>query len=277
MGASSFHMDNQPFLNNKRNLTTDMTMIFDDVGVVILAAGKGTRMKSDTAKVLHRVARKSMIVHVVERALEIAPDNVHIVVGHQAERVKEEVSRLHQVHFAYQKQLLGTGDAVKAAIPGLDPGIKDVLVLCGDVPLIKEKTLRELVHMHKKTDSAVTVLATEVNDPKGYGRIVLDPHNHLLCIREEADADPDEKQIKKVNTGIYCFDKDLLFNALNEISPENSQGEYYLTDVVEIAQRKGQKITVVTTRDSNQVMGVNTLEELDRAEYLMQRVEDELP
>jgi len=247
-------------------------MNFDDVGVVILAAGKGTRMKSDTAKVLHRVARKSMIVHVVERALEIAPDNVYIVVGHQAEQVKDEVTRFHQVNFAYQKQLLGTGDAVKAAIPGLDPGIKDVLVLCGDVPLIKEKTLRELVNTHKITESGITVLATEVNDSKGYGRIVLDSHNHLLCIREEADAADDEKKIKKVNTGIYCFDRDLLVEALNEISPENSQGEYYLTDVVEIAQRKGQKITVVTTQDSNQVMGVNTLEELDRAESMMQRL-----
>lgn len=248
-------------------------MNFDDVGVIILAAGKGTRMKSDTAKVLHRVARKTMIVHVVERALEIAPDHVHIVVGHQAEGVKHEVSRSHRVRFAYQKQLLGTGDAVKTAIPDLDPGIKDVLVLCGDVPLIKGKTLQELVSTHKKSKSGITVLATEVDDPTGYGRIVLDHHNRLLYIREEVDAAPHEKQIKTINTGIYCFNKALLFEALNEISPENSQGEYYLTDVVEIAQKKGQKIMVVTTQDSNQVMGVNTLEELGRAEHLMQNLD----
>lgn len=277
MRASPFHIYNQPFLNDKRKLSTDMAMNFDDVGIVILAAGKGTRMKSDTAKVLHRVAQKSMIVHVVERALEIAPDNIYIVIGHQAEQVKDEVTRFHQVNFACQKQLLGTGDAVKTAIPGLDPRIRDVLVLCGDVPLIKGKTLRELVKAHKENNSAITVLATEVDDPKGYGRIVLDHHNHLLYIREEVDATFDEKQIKKVNAGIYCFNKDLLVGALNEISPENSQGEYYLTDVIEIAQKKGQKITVVTIRDSNQVMGVNTLEELDRAEYLMQHLVDELP
>jgi bifunctional UDP-N-acetylglucosamine pyrophosphorylase/glucosamine-1-phosphate N-acetyltransferase/UDP-N-acetylglucosamine pyrophosphorylase len=268
MGASSFHINNP--LNHKRKFTSDMTMNFDDVGVIILAAGKGTRMKSDTAKVLHRVARKTMIVHVVERALEIAPDHVHIVVGHQAESVKDEVNRFHRVRYVYQKQLLGTGDAVKTAIPDLDPGIRDVLVLCGDVPLIKEKTLQELVCTHKKSKSGITVLATEVDDPKGYGRIVLDHHNRLLCIREEVDARTDEKQIKTINTGIYCFNKELLCDALNEISPENSQGEYYLTDVVEIAQKKGQKITVVTTQDSNQVMGVNTLEELDRAEHLLQ-------
>lgn len=252
-------------------------MNFDDVGVVILAAGKGTRMKSDTAKVLHRVAEKTMIVHVVERAREIAPDNVHIVVGHQAEQVKEEVGRFYQVNYAYQKQLLGTGDAVKTAIPGLDQGIMDVLVLCGDVPLIKEKTLQELVKAHKKSSSGITVLATEVDDPRGYGRIVLDDHNHLLCIREEADATMAEKQIKKVNTGIYCFDKGLLISTLDEISPENSQGEYYLTDVIEIAQKKNQKITIITTGDSSQVMGVNTPEELDRAECLIQGLADELP
>jgi bifunctional UDP-N-acetylglucosamine pyrophosphorylase/glucosamine-1-phosphate N-acetyltransferase/UDP-N-acetylglucosamine pyrophosphorylase len=271
MGASSFHMDNRA-LNNKGKSTSDKTMNFDDVGVIILAAGKGTRMKSHTAKVLHRVAQKTMIVHVVDRAMEIAPDQIYIVVGHQAESVKDEVNRFHRVRFVYQKQLLGTGDAVKAAIPDLDSGIRDVLVLCGDVPLIKGKTLQELVLTHKKSKSGITVLATEVDDPKGYGRIILDHHNHLLCIREEVDAGPDEKQIKTINTGIYCFKKDLLRDALNAISPENSQGEYYLTDVVEIAQKKGQKITVVTTQDSNQVIGVNTLEELDRAEHLMQNL-----
>ncbi len=252
-------------------------MNFDDIGVVILAAGKGTRMKSDTAKVLHKVAQKSMIVHVVERALEIAPDNVHVVIGHQADQVKAEISKSHQVNYAIQKQLLGTGDAVKAAIPGLASRIKDVLVLCGDIPLIQRQTLQDLVKMHKDTHSGITVLATEVDDPKGYGRIILDDRHHLLCIREEADATMAEKQIKKVNAGIYCFDKAFLISALHEISPENSQGEYYLTDVIEIAQKKGQKITVTTIGDSRQVIGVNTLEELDKAEYLMKRLKDELP
>jgi len=254
-----------------------IAMNFNDVGIVILAAGKGTRMKSDTAKVLHKVAQKSMIVHVVERALEISSDNVYVVVGHQAEKVKEEVGKFHQVNYAYQKQLLGTGDAVKAAIPKIAPHVKDVLVLCGDVPLIKGRTLKDLVEAHKKSDSGITVLATEVDNPKGYGRIILDHHNHLLCIREEADATVDEKQIKKVNSGIYCFNKDLLISALNEISPENSQGEYYLTDVIEIAQKKNYNISVVITGDSKQVIGVNTLEELIRAEYLIHVQADELP
>lgn len=252
-------------------------MNFNDVGVVILAAGKGTRMKSDMAKVLHKVAHKSMIVHVVERAREISPDNVYIVVGHQAEKVKDEVGRFHQVKFAYQKQLLGTGDAVKSSIPSLDPRVKDVLILCGDVPLIQGKTLRELVKAHKNSHSGITVLATEVDNPNGYGRIILDEQGKLLCIREDSDATIDEKKIKRVNTGIYCFDKDLLVTALDEIYPENSQGEYYLTDVIEIAQKKNQKISVITTEDSRQVIGVNTLEELDRAEFLMKSLVEELP
>ena len=262
------------FLTKKRTLMMDTAMNFDDVGVVILAAGKGTRMKSDIAKVLHKVAQKSMIVHVVERALEISPDNVLVVVGHQAIQVKNEVNMFYQVNFVHQKQLLGTGDAVKTAIPALAPGIRDVLVLCGDVPLIKKETLLGLVEAHKKSHSGITVLATEVDDPKGYGRIVLDDSNHLLCIREEADATIAEKQIKKINTGIYCFDKDLLILSLDEISPENSQGEYYLTDVIEIAQKQSQKIMVVTIGDSQQVIGVNTLEELCRAEDLIQGLAD---
>jgi len=249
-------------------------MNYDDVGIVILAAGKGTRMKSDIAKVLHKVAQKSMIVHVVERALEVSPDNVLVVVGHQAEQVKNEVSMFYQVNFVHQKQLLGTGDAVKTAIPVLDPRIRDILVLCGDVPLIKKKTLLGLVEAHKMSHSGITVLATEVDDPKGYGRIILDDHNHLLCIREEADASIAEKQIKKINTGIYCFDKGLLISTLDEISPENSQGEYYLTDVIEIAQKQSQKIMIVTMGDSQQVIGVNTLEDLGRAEYLIQGLAD---
>ena len=247
-------------------------MDYNDVGVVILAAGKGTRMKSDMAKVLHKVAHKSMVVHVVECAFKIVRDNVHVVVGHQAQKVKDEINQFFEVNFAVQEHLLGTGDAVKAAIPGLGPEIVDVLVLCGDVPLIQEKTLHMLLEGHKRNQAKVTVLATTLDDPKGYGRIVLDEHHHLLCIREETDANEIEKQIKKVNTGIYCFNKELLILALNEIKPDNNQKEYYLTDVIEIAKKKNEKISVVTMNDPNQVIGVNTLDELNRAECLIQQL-----
>lgn len=252
-------------------------MNYNNIGVVILAAGKGSRMKSDTAKVLHKIAKKSMVIHVLEQAMGICPGSVHVVVGHQAERVIEEINRSHEVNYAYQKELLGTGDAVKAAIPGLGTRITDVLVLCGDVPLIKQETLLTIVDAHIKTQSAVTVLATELKNPTGYGRIVFDDMGNLMCIREEADASDAEKRIKLVNAGIYCFDKRILSSALNEISPENSQREYYLTDVIEISQKKKEKITVVITKNSHQVIGVNTLEELERAELTIQGQKNELP
>ncbi|MBU2630162.1 MAG: NTP transferase domain-containing protein [Proteobacteria bacterium] len=247
-------------------------MNYNDVGVIILAAGKGTRMKSDMAKVLHKVGAKSMVVHVIECALKIVTDSVYVVVGHQAKKVKDEVNRYFEVNFAVQEQLLGTGDAVKAAMPGLKSGIKDVLVLCGDVPLIQEDTLRRLLDGHRKNLAKVTVLATLISDPTGYGRIVLDQDNHMLCIREEADATENEKKINMVNAGIYCFDKYFLISAINEIQPDNCQAEYYLTDLIEIAKKKNEKIGVVFMEDSRQVMGVNTLEELDKAEDLIQRL-----
>lgn len=248
-----------------------MKMESNDVGVVILAAGKGTRMKSDIAKVLHKVGGKCMIVHVIECARKIARDNVHVVVGHQAHEVKRKINKFFKVKFAMQEQLLGTGDAVKAAIPGLKPSIKDVVVLCGDVPLIQESTLKNMVDGHKKNQAKVSVLATDVDDPKGYGRIVLDEQNNMICIKEEADASETEKKIKKINTGIYCFDKKLLISVIAELKPDNSQKEYYLTDVIEIAQKRHEKILVITMDDPGQVIGVNTLEELEKAEYLIQQ------
>ena len=247
-------------------------MEYHDVGVVVLAAGKGTRMKSDIAKVLHKVAGKSMVVHVIKCAEKIVRDNIHVVVGHQAETVKKEITQCCSVYFSVQQQLLGTGDAVKAAIPGLKDCIKDVLVLCGDVPLIHHLTLKKLVDGHKKNKSKISVLATNVDDPKGYGRIVLDADKNLLCIREEADANESEKKINKINTGIYCFDKSVLSSVIDQIKPNNSQSEYYLTDVVEIAKNRGDKISVITMDDPRQVLGVNTLEQLAKAECLIQQL-----
>ncbi|NOX32347.1 MAG: NTP transferase domain-containing protein [Deltaproteobacteria bacterium] len=244
---------------------------YDDLAVIILAAGKGTRMKSDIAKVLHKVAGQSMVVHVVACASKIILDNIHVVIGYQGQKVKDEVNKFFKVDFAVQKELLGTGDAVKAAIPGLKPGIKDVLILCGDVPLIKENTLIRLVDGHRESRSKASVLATDVRDPKGYGRIISDKDNNMICIKEEADASESEKKIKKVNTGIYCFDKKFLISAIKEIKPDNNQTEYYLTDTIEIAQKMHEKITVITMNEPGQAIGVNTLEELAQAEYLIRQ------
>jgi len=143
--------------------------------------------------------------------------------------------------------------------------------------LIQENTLQSLLGNHKENQAKVSVLSVDVDDPKGYGRIVLDEHNNMVCIKEEADASEIEKKIKTINTGIYCFDRKFLISALDQIKPDNSQAEYYLTDVIEIAQKRHEKIVVVTMDDPRQVIGVNTLEDLNRAEFLFNNPANELP
>jgi len=249
----------------------------DDLAIVILAAGKGTRMKSDMPKVLHKVAGKSMVVHVIVCAKKLTPDNIHLVVGHRAQLVRDEVEPYFSVNFVTQKQLLGTGDAVKQALPFLASGIKDVLVLCGDVPLIRQNTIEELVTTHRSTQAKLTVLAVDMEDPEGYGRIVLDSSGKMVAIREDSDATILEKQITTINTGIYCFDRCFLEQAIELIRPDNSQAEFYLTDMVEIARSKGEKISVRVMTDPRQVIGVNSPNELEKAEFLIQQIENELP
>ncbi len=242
---------------------------YDDLAVVILAAGKGSRMKSDIPKVLHKVAGKAMVNHVIEASMQIVRSNIHVVVGHMAGMVKDEISQFFQVDFVFQDRLLGTGDAVKTALPALDSSVRDILVLCGDVPLIRPETLRCLVEAHRKNRAGISVLATEISDPSGYGRIILNENNEMVAIREEADASEEEKRIKRINTGIYCFDLGLLSWVIEKIMPENNQKEYYLTDAIELAQAENAKICVVTMDEPMQVMGVNTLDELKRARELL--------
>ena len=241
----------------------------EDLAIIILAAGKGSRMKSDLAKVLHPVAGKSMVVHVAGCAKKVTKD-VHVVVGHQAQQVKDEVSRFFQVSFALQEQLLGTGDAVKSALPGLASHIQNVLVLCGDVPLIQTETLESLIKAHGESRANLSVLAVTLKDPNGYGRIVFDTSGRLTAIREEGDANDAELMINLVNSGIYCFDKTFLKTAIEKIGNDNSQAEYYLTDLVEIAVAQNEKTCVLSLDDPGQVIGVNTLKDLARAEALFQ-------
>ncbi len=248
----------------------------NDIAVVILAAGKGSRMKSDLAKVLHPVAGKSMVNHVVETAKTVSPYHIHVVVGHQAAAVEAEINKFHTVHYAQQKELLGTGDAVKTALPGLHTSVSSVLVLCGDVPLIQKKTIQQFVTAHTTSGVSLTVLAVEVDDPTGYGRIIQDGSGRLLAIREEADASDAEKKIKLVNSGIYCFERHFLDIGIDQIKNNNNQVEYYLTDLVEIAVSQNLQTRVVAIQDPDQVMGVNTLSQLARAEALFNKRQTEL-
>lgn len=237
-------------------------------GVVILAAGKGTRMKSDRAKVLHEVDGRAMILHVVACAAGVvARPRVVVVVGHQAEAVRRTVSAAFpDVRFALQEEQLGTGHAVSCALPRLEKDVRRVVLLCGDVPLLSAATVRRLVAEHERAGRALTVLAVEAADPTGYGRILIDDDHRVTAIVEEADATPEQRRVRTVNSGIYCVERDFLGQALARLENDNAQGEYYLTDIVGMGRRRGLRVGAMVWRDGEELMGVNTLGELKRAE-----------
>jgi len=249
----------------------------DALSVIVLAAGKGSRMKSDLPKVLHKVAGKPMILHVIACARQVVPDErIHVVVGFQAETVRQAVEGWYPVKFSMQHQLLGTGDAVKCALPGLSRDARDVVVLYGDVPLIEPETVADLVSTHRTSHAKVTILAADLKNPTGYGRILLDSLNRVVAIREESDASDQEKKIQRINTGIYCFDRRFLSSALNRVTPDNRQAEYYLTDVVSVACKDKEKIAVKVLKDPDRIMGVNTLDDLEKTRNMAASVQNEL-
>jgi len=246
-------------------MTTDPA----DVAVVILAAGLGTRMKSDRAKVLHEIHGKPMISYVVDTARAVAGNQLVIVVGHQAEQVKRTVADQADVLYAHQHEQLGTGHAVMCAMPILPEAARHVVILCGDVPLLRKTTLRRFVEEHRFPNRTLSVLAARVNNPKGYGRIIKAPDGTVTGIVEEADATQAQKSINIVNTGIYCVDRHFLTFALEQIQADNAQGEYYLTDIVNIAHREGMNIGVTIGNDPDEFIGINSREQLKAVEQLM--------
>jgi bifunctional UDP-N-acetylglucosamine pyrophosphorylase/glucosamine-1-phosphate N-acetyltransferase/UDP-N-acetylglucosamine pyrophosphorylase len=240
-----------------------------DVAVIILAAGLGTRMKSDKAKVLHELMDRAMILYVVETAQQVVGDNIIVVVGHQAESVESTVSSHAKVQYALQREQMGTGHAVQTAVPLLGDQITDVVILCGDVPLLTPRTVSTLVDDHRRTAHDITVLAVNIEEPLGYGRLVLDEKNAVRKIVEEADASDEQKQIQTINTGIYCVKKETLLDTIYRLQPANQQKELYLTDIVEIGNRREKMIGVVYGNDTDETIGVNTIEDLSNAECLL--------
>jgi UDP-N-acetylglucosamine diphosphorylase/glucosamine-1-phosphate N-acetyltransferase len=240
-----------------------------EIAVVILAAGMGTRMKSNKAKVLHEVCGKPMINYVVETARKIAGNNVVLVVGNQANKVRRTVSKLGTFNFAYQKEQLGTGHAVLCALPHIPHHCREVVILCGDVPLIKPGTVNALIKSHTNEKRDISVLALELEDPTGYGRILLDENRRVQGIVEESDATSRQKRIRLINTGIFCVKKDFLLRALPRIKSDNAQGEIYFTDIVEIAYNENMHIGAAVGGGHLEVTGINTLEELKKVERAM--------
>jgi UDP-N-acetylglucosamine diphosphorylase/glucosamine-1-phosphate N-acetyltransferase len=241
-----------------------------NVAVIILAAGMGTRMKSNKAKVLHEVQGKPMILYVVETARKIAGDNVIVVIGNQAETVRTAVAESAELLFAYQDQQLGTGHAVLCALPQIPEPCDYVIILCGDVPLIQAETIDDLVAQHLKARRDLSLLAVEMDNPFGYGRVVIDDAKRLHAIVEESDATESQKKIKLINSGIYCVNKVFLRQALPDIKPNNAQGELYLTDIVSIGYRQNRNMGVMTAANCQQILGINTCQDLETVDAVMQ-------
>ena len=245
--------------------------------ILILAAGLGTRMRSATAKVLHRLGGRPLIAHACRTASALVKEQrpVYVVVGHQAEEVKEAVrAELGEAGaiFVIQTEQRGTGDAVFAARDALADTNSTLLVLSGDVPLVRAETLGALVHQHRThrgRGAACTLMAVRLEDPTGYGRIVRDAEGRFEKIVEQKDASAEEKQITEVNVGIYCFETRLLFNALERVRPENAQGEFYLTDVPAILRADGEDVSVYTHTDARELSGINTRVELAEFERIL--------
>ena len=236
---------------------------------IILAAGKGTRMKSDLPKVLHKVAGISMLEHVFRSVGAIQPEKTVTVVGHKAELVEQVLAG--QTDFVTQTEQLGTGHAVMMAEPILQNRTGHTLVIAGDTPLITGESLKNLLDFHINHKNVATILTAEAANPFGYGRIVRNDNAEVLRIVEQKDATDFEKQIKEINTGTYVFDNERLFEALKNINTNNAQGEYYITDVIGIFRNAGEKVGAYTLKDFDESLGVNDRVALATAEAVMRR------
>lgn len=244
-----------------------------EVAAVILAAGEGTRMKSDLAKVLHEINGRTMIEHVLNALSEVSPSKTIIVVGHQAEAVKERLSgddiKYEGLDFALQSERLGTGHAVMQAGPALEGFEGTIMVLTGDTPLLSGSTLAEFLRFHREMGVSATVMSAVLDDASGYGRIVRDDNDDLLEIVEHKDATEKQRLLGEFNSGMFCFESDILFPALDRVDRGNVQGEYYLTDIMGILRGDGLRVAVFRIDNSDEVMGINDREQLALAERMM--------
>ncbi len=248
------------------------------LSAVILAAGEGTRMRSETPKVLHPLCGRPMLLHVIDALVALPLERIVVVVGHGAERVtktlQEQVATELPVEFVEQRVQRGTGDAASVALTAgvfdLDAE-DDLLVVPGDAPLLRAETLAALARAHREADAAATVLTAILDPPTGYGRVVRDEKDGVDRIVEQSDATPDELDTHEINTSIYCFRRGLLAPALRRLSPENAQGEYYLTDAVSVLRETGHTVIGVVADDPYETVGVNDREQLADVEAALRR------
>jgi bifunctional UDP-N-acetylglucosamine pyrophosphorylase/glucosamine-1-phosphate N-acetyltransferase len=233
--------------------------------VLVLAAGQGTRMNSDLAKVLHPMAGRPLLRYVLDAVGELGVERTLVVIGHQRDRVRAAFAGT-AVGFVEQVEQNGTGHAVMVAAPAFEGFRGTLLVVYGDTPLLTAATLHQLLAGHGKSGAAVTVLSMRVPEPRGYGRIVRGARDAFQAIVEEADATPEQRRIDEVNSGVYAFDWPRLAAVLSSLSAHNAQGEYYLTDAVDALRRAGHATAVVCARDHRELLGINTPAQLAEAE-----------
>ncbi|MBS1561286.1 MAG: NTP transferase domain-containing protein [Bacteroidetes bacterium] len=240
------------------------------LAVVILAAGKGKRMGNpDLAKVLAPLHGRPLLGYVLDQARALRPDAIVPIIGHQRDAVRAYVEEeCPEARCVEQLEQLGTGHAVLQTRPLLMDAQADVIILSGDVPLLTSDTLHLLVRTHRDHDASCTVLTTTVDDPTGYGRIVRADDGALLRIVEQKDATPEEQAIQEINSGVYVVRSEDLYPALDLVQNANAQGEYYVTDIINILQRRGATVIAHHTDDAIEVQGINTVADLERASEL---------
>ncbi|MFC1287625.1 bifunctional UDP-N-acetylglucosamine diphosphorylase/glucosamine-1-phosphate N-acetyltransferase GlmU [Bacillus paralicheniformis] len=238
---------------------------------VVLAAGQGTRMKSKLYKVLHPVCGKPMVEHVVDEACKLSLEKLVTIVGHGAEDVKKQLGEKSE--YALQAEQLGTAHAVKQAKSILGSEKGTTIVICGDTPLLTAETMGAMLTEHQKKAAKVTILTAVAEDPTGYGRIIRNENGDVAKIVEHKDATDEERLVKEINTGTYCFDNEALFQTIEQVSNDNVQGEYYLPDVIEILKNQGETVAAYQTGNFQETLGVNDRVALSQAEvYMKQRI-----
>ncbi len=238
------------------------------IAVVIMAAGKGKRMRSDIPKVLHKVGKRPMIEYIIKMVKNLNPKKIIVIIGHKGEKLADFL-KPYQVQFVWQKELLGTGHAVLQARSPLSDFEGTILVLCGDVPFLRVQTVKELIQTHQKTNAVASVLTAFLEDPRGYGRVIRGEDGSVEKIVEDKDATPEERTEKEINSGTYCFDSRFMFEALDQVKNENEQGEYYLTDAVKILSKSDHKVSAFRAKNPQETMGINSLEQLQQMEKLL--------
>ena len=241
-----------------------------DIKAVILAAGKGTRMNSETTpKVLHQIMGKTLLGYVLDNVKNFVSEE-YVIVGHHAQEVENFVkSNYENAKTVLQSPQLGTGHAVSMVCPDLQNYDGLVLTLCGDTPLVQEETLKKFVEYHKSQNSDITVMSTLFDNPTGYGRIIREQDNSLQCIVEEKDANPEQKAVKEVNAGIYCLNWGKIKDAFGQLKSNNAQGEYYLTDIISWGKTKALKVNAYILENSDEIYGINSRLNLAQAAKMM--------